>query len=127
MKHKFEGIGEATAAAIVAGLSANPELAFLTVGFSGKIIFFLGKLLGMALASMGLITLNVGAAKIETIVSETGMDEAWSDADAMIEKIRNTGRELTDEEIKAIDEPVKSAFRKFGRFGRLRKRGSTKL
>lgn len=126
MKYKFEGIGEAQAAVIMAALGANPSTAFLAAGFAGKIVFWVAKYFCMLLANCGLILLNVGAAKVMTIVEENNFVGAWDDADAIIAKIHATGREvLTDEEIKNIDGPVIDAFRKFASFARLRKRPNT--
>jgi len=118
MKHKFENIGEVNAAIIMAALAANPELAFLTAGISGKIVFQVAKFLCMSMASMGLIVLNVGAAKIETFMDQGNYDGTWDSAEKIISKIRDSGRDLTDEEIRNIDGPVISAFRKFARLGK---------
>lgn len=125
MRYKFEGIGEASAAIILAGLAANPGTAFLTKSILGKIIFFIAKLLCMYLASLGLIIMNVGAAKLETIIRENKFDDVWNDSEKLIELIRSTGRELTEDEIKQIDGPVIDVFRKFASFGRVRKRRDT--
>lgn len=122
MKYKFEGIGEASASIIMAGLAANPQTAFLAAGISGKIVFWIAKWFCMLLANLGLIVMNVGAAKLEVIVDENNFDGSWEQAEQIIKKIRDQGRELTDEEVKAIDGPVIDAFRKFASFGRVRKR-----
>lgn len=121
-KYKFEGIGETLAALVLAGLATNPSLAWLTGGFTGRVVWFGAKLLGMGLASIGLVVLNVGAAKIETIMAENNFDGSWESAQKLISDIRKEGRELTDEEKKRIDGPVKDAFRRFARFGRVRQR-----
>lgn len=122
MKYKFEGIGEASAAMILAATAANPSTSFLAQGFLGKVVFFLLKLFCMLLASLGLIVLNVGAAKIETIMDANNFDGSWDVAEKAIQDIRSAGRELTDEEIAEIDKPVIDAFRKFANFGRVRER-----
>lgn len=119
---KFKGIGEAGAAMAMAALAANPATIGLTTGFTGKVIFFIWKLIFMALASIGLVVLNVGVAKIETIVDEKNMDDSWDDADKVIAAIRATGRELTPEEELAIDTPVIDAFRKWASFARTKKK-----
>jgi hypothetical protein len=121
-KYKFEGIGETVAALVVAGLSANPQFAWLVKGFLGRVVWFGAKLAGMGFASLGLVVLNVGAAKIDTIVTHGNFDGSWDSARKLIAEIQKEGRELTDEEKARIDEPVKAAFRKFGRFARMRKR-----
>ncbi len=127
MKHKFWGIGATGAAIIVSGLAATPATAFLANGIIGKIIFYIAKLLCAYLANLGLIVLNVGSAKLETITESGTFDGSWESADELIKKIRDTGRELTDEEIKAIDGPVIDAFRKFAGFGRVHQLGNTEF
>lgn len=117
-KHKLEGIGEATAALTMAALAANPQTVFLTGAVVGKIIWFVIKLLAMGGASIGLVVVNVGAAKVETIITENTFDGSWESAQKLIKAIIEQGREVTDAEARKIDEPVKAAFRKFGRFGR---------
>lgn len=120
-KHRFDGIGETGAAMLVAALSVNPKTMFLTKGIPGKILFTVSKYMFMGLASLGLVVLNVGAAKIDTIIAENNFDGSWESAQKLIAKIHGEGRELTDAEKKSIDDPVKEAFRRFGRFGRVRK------
>lgn len=125
MKYKFEGFGETGAAMIMAALALNPATVFLTQGFLGKIVFFIAKYFCMLLASNGLIVMNLGAAKISVLLDEHNYDGTWEKAEEILKKIRDTGRELTDEEIKDIDAPVIDAFRKFASFGRVRKRTDT--
>lgn len=115
---KYSGIGEASASAVLASLSLNPTTVGLTTGFMGRIIFFICKIFFTVLAALGLVILNVGASKIQTLVDEGNYTGSREDAEKLIEAIRTTGRDLTPEEIKEIDEPVKAAFRKFGRFGK---------
>lgn len=121
-KHKFEGIGEATAALAMAALAANPKTVFLTGSLIGKAVWFVIKLLSMGAASIGLVVVNLGAAKVETIITENNFDGSWESALKLIAAIKEQGRELTDAEAEKIDGPVKDAFRKFGRFGRARMR-----
>lgn len=125
--YKFRGIGGASASIIMAGLASNPATVFLTQGFVGKLVFLFFKFICMVLASFGLIVLNVGAAKLETVLAEEDYDGSYESAERIIKKIREQGRELTDEEIKAIDTPVIDAFRKFAGFGRVRKRRDSGL
>lgn len=120
-KHKFVGIGEAGAAIIIGGLAANPNTVWLTAGFLGRAVWFAAKLIVMGLASLGLVVLNVGAEKISVINDQNNYDGSWESALKLIDQIQQGGRELTDEEKTRIDAPVKAAFRKFGRFGRVRK------
>lgn len=125
VKYKFSGIGETGAAMVIAGLSSNPAFAFLATGFTGRVVWFLAKLVCMGMASLGLVVLNVGAEKLSVLVDQTNFDGSWDRAQALIAAIHKEGRELTDAEKKRIDDPVKDAFRKFGHFGRVRKRRNT--
>lgn len=122
MRHKFEGIGEASAAVIVATLSANPSTVFLATGIPGKLVFFVAKIFSMWLASAGLVLLNVGAARLSVIADKNNFDDSWNDAEKLIAEIRSAGRELSDDEIQKIDGPVIDAFRKFASLGRMHKR-----
>lgn len=112
-KHDLDGIGDASASAAIAALAANPSTSFLTAGLSGKILFWILSKFFSALASMGLVVLNVGAEKLSTAISKAGYDGSFESAEKLIEEIRNTGRDLTPEEAKAIDDKVIEAFRKF--------------
>lgn len=117
-KHKFSGIGAASTSAVFVALASNPATAFLTVGIPGKILSWILIKFFSALASCGLVLLNVGAARIETLVDGKNFDGAWDSAEEFIAAIRNTGRELTPAEIKKIDDPVIAAFRKWASFAR---------
>lgn len=83
-------------------------------------MWFGSKLVCMGLASLGLVVLNVGTEKLLIIMAENNFDGTWESAQKLISEIHRQGRELTDEEKKAIDEPVKNAFRRFGRWVRKR-------
>lgn len=120
-KHNLEGIGEASAAAVIAALAANPSTAFLATGLSAKILFFILTKVFSAFASMGLVLLNVGAEKIAVTVEKIDFDGSYESAEAFINEIRNTGRDLTDEEVKKIDDGVIYTFRKFAKIGRKKK------
>lgn len=106
---------------VMGAIAANPNLVWLTVGFVGKAVWFGVKLIVMGAASLGLVVLNVGAERIETLQAEAGFDGSWATAQKLIAGITETGRTLTDEEKARIDAPVKAAFRRFARFGRPRK------
>lgn len=115
---RFLGIGEAGAAMVLASLATNPAFLPFTTGIPGKILFYFFKFLFSYLASMGLIVLNVGAAQLETILAENNYDGTWESAEKAIKAIRDTGRELTPEEVANIDGPVIEALRRFARFGK---------
>ncbi len=122
MKYEFEGIGAVSATAAMVALAGSP-LKALVAGPLGRIVFFALKLFFMAAASKGLILVNVGIADVRTIMEQGGFDGSWSAAEKAIKKIKDQGRELTSAEIKAIDQPVIDAFRKFATFGKLRNGG----
>lgn len=106
---------------VIAALAANPGTLFLTTGISGKIVMFILTKIFSGLASIGLVILNLGAAKVETLVDGKNFDGAWDSAEELIAAIRNTGRDMTPEEIKKIDDPVIAAFRKWASFARQKK------
>lgn len=102
----------------MAVLAANPSTAFLTVGVSGKIIFWILEKIFTRLASSGLVILNVGAEKFSVAIDRVNFDGSLESAEKLIAEIRKTGKELTPEETKAIDDEVIVAFRKFAKIGR---------
>lgn len=117
-KHKLEGLGAASAAMVIAALSSSPGTAWMVAGIPGKIIqWVLTKSFSM-LASLGLVILNVGAARVETLIDGKNFDGAYDSAEEFIAAIRATGRDMTPEEIKKIDDPVIVAFRKWASFAR---------
>jgi len=122
MKYKFWNIGEASASVIMAMMIANPQTAIFAQGFLGKILFFVFKIFCTYLANLGLIVMNVTAAKIETISDAGNFDESWNTAENLIKRIRDTGRELTEAEMKEIDDAVIVAFKKFATFGKDKKK-----
>lgn len=117
-KHKLIGIGGASAKLVLAAFAGNPSLAFLTVGLPGKFVAWILTQFFSALASVGLVILNVGAARIETYFDGNSFDGSLDSAEKMIADIRRQGRELTPEEIKKIDDPVIAAFRRWASFAR---------
>lgn len=120
-KHKLEGIGAVAAAAILAVLAANPSLAFLASGFVGKIVFWFLTKMFSRLASMGLVLLNVDAEKLLVAVDKIDFDGSWETSEKLIDEIRKSGRDLSDEEIKTIDTEVIKQFRKFAKMARKRR------
>ena len=120
-KHDFDGIGSASAASVLAVLTANPSTSFLTAGLSGKILFYILKNFFSGLASMGLVILNLGAEKLLGAIEKSNYDGSFESAMNLIDEIRKTGRELTQEEINEIDGEVIVAFRKFAKMTRKRR------
>lgn len=117
-KYDFSGIGSASAVMVLTALAANPGTAFLTTGLSGKIVAWILTKFFSSLASMGLVVLNIGASRVETLVDGKRFDGSWDTAEELIAAIRSSGREMTPEEVKAIDDPVIAAFRKWASFAR---------
>ena len=71
-----------------------------------------------ALASVGLVILNVGAAAVENLIDQHNFDGSFDTAEKLVDSIRQTGKAITPEQAKAIDDPVIAAFRKFASFAR---------
>lgn len=117
-KHKLDGIGGASAAAIMAALLANPGTSFLAAGFLGKILYPVLTYVFSALASMGLVLLNLGAENVLGAIEKSNFDGSFESAERLINQIRSTGRELTPEEVKKIDDNVIEQFRKFAKMTR---------
>lgn len=67
------------------------------------------------LANNGLIVMNIGAIYIEGEIDQKNFDQAIDDA---FKKIENQNGKLTPEQIKAIDDEVIKAARKFIVFNR---------
>lgn len=119
-KYDFNGIGRASASVIMAAIASYPPTAWLAAGLQGKIIFFLLDRFMSSLASMGVVALNVGAEKLLVAAEKSKYDGSFDTAFKLIEQIRATGRDLTEEEIKNIDDAVIKQFRKFARLTRRR-------
>jgi len=117
-KHSLTGMGGASAATILAVLAANPTTTFLTVGLQGKIIYFLLSKVFTALASMGLVLLNLGAENILGAIEKAQFDGSIDAAYKLLEEIRASGRAVTPEEGKKIDDAVIEQFRKFAKMTR---------
>lgn len=120
-KHKLEGIGEASAAAVIAALAANPSTAFLAAGISARILFYILTKVFSGFASMGLVLLNVGADKLIVAVEKIDFDGSFESAEQFIDEIRKTGRDITPEETKKIDDGVIETFRKLAKIARKKK------
>lgn len=117
-KHDLGGIGDASAALVMAALAANPGTLFLTTGIQGKILFWLLSKAFTKMASVGLVILNVGAENLATAIERSKFDGSFESAERLIEEIRSTGRDMTPEEMSAIDGKVIDQFRKFAKMAR---------
>lgn len=120
-KNRFEGIGAASAKAVLALFASSPSTAFLSTGITGRIASWFISGLFSKMASVGLVIMNIGAAKVETLIDGNKFEGTLDSAEALIKAIRDTGRDLTPEEIVSIDDPVIAAFRKWASFGRKKK------
>lgn len=120
-KHQLNGIGQASAASVFAVLAAYPPTAFLTAGFTGKMIYFFLCKIFTSLASMGLVMMNLGAEKLLGAIEKSNYDGSMESAYKLIEEIRRTGRELSAEETQKIDDEVIIQFRKFAKMTRKRR------
>lgn len=109
-KYDFPGIEKLGAAGLRGALLATPALAFLAKG--GIVSDFLLKLFVNWCANNGLVLLNIGAIIVEGEWDQDGFDNAMDQA---VEKITQGGgvKKLTPEQIKAIDDEVIKAARKF--------------
>lgn len=116
-KHELTGIGSASATLTFVALAGSP-LAFLTQGFLGKITHYILTQIYSRLASQGLVVLNIGVARVQTMAERKDFDGTFDDAFDLINK---SGGRLSPDDIKAIDDRVISALRKFTDFG-VRKR-----
>lgn len=117
-KYSFDGIGGASALIVIAALAANPSTSFLATGFIGKIVTWLLTKLFSMMASVGLVILNVGAEKVEGLVSKAEFDGSFEAAEKLLNAARDAHQQLTPAQIKAIDDPVIKSFRKFASFAR---------
>lgn len=112
-KHELTGIGSASATLTFVALAGSP-LAFLTQGFLGKITHYILTQVYSRLASQGLVVLNIGVARVQTMAQRKDFDGTFDDAFDLINK---SGGRLSPDDIKAIDDRVISALRKFTDFG----------
>ena len=120
-KHSLDGIGSASAAGIMAALLTNPATAGFAASIGGRILNYILTGLFSWLASAGLVLMNVGAENLMTAIDKHSFDGSMESAEKLIDAIRASGRELTPEEIKSIDDKVKEAFRKFAKIGKKKK------
>lgn len=117
-KYTFDGIGGASATIVLAALALNPSTAWMAGPWIRPITNFLLTGIFSALASVGLVILNVGAAAVEELIDEHNFDGTEATAQKLVDAIRQKGQTITPEQAKAIDDPVIAAFRKFASFAR---------
>lgn len=121
-KYEFSGIGSASAAVVFAALAANPTTSWMTVGvIPGKIVFYILSRVFSKFASKGVVLLNVGADSLLTAMEKSAFDGSLESSYKLIDEIRSSGRNLTEDETKKIDEQVILQFRKFAKMTRGKK------
>jgi len=107
-KYNFPGIRKAGAVAIKAALASSP-LGGLLVGPLGPALAVSLEWLSEWLANRGIILLNVGAFEINGHFDQAAFDKAM---DAGLSRLES-GETISPEEMRAIDEKVKEAMRRF--------------
>lgn len=109
-KYDFPGIEKLGAAGLRGVLLSSPYTAWITKG--GIVSDFALRLFVNWCANNGLILLNIGAIYVEGEFDQAGFDQAIDEAFKKI--TQNAGvKNLTPEQIKAIDDEVIKAARKF--------------
>jgi hypothetical protein len=109
-KYDFKGIKEKGAQAIEALLVATSWGAWLVKGVFSPVTTFVIQGLVNYVANKGLVLLNIGAFYIEGEFDQSAFDKAIEDG---IKQAHLANGTLTPEKIKAIDDAVIEAARKF--------------
>lgn len=109
-KYDFAGIKAWGATGLYALLAATSVGAWLIKYMMGPVIKFVLENAVNWLANEGLVVLNVGAIYVEGEFSQSAFDNAMNDA---IKKVETARSKLTPAQIKAIDDEVIAAARKF--------------
>lgn len=112
-KYDFPGIKKLGAAGLKVALASSPSTAWILKG--GKLTDIFLEFLVNYLANKGLIIFNLGAIVIGGDVDQSAFDKAMDEA---FKKIETTGGKMTPEQMKAIDDEVINAFRKFAVFSK---------
>ena len=107
-KYNFEGLKKLGAAALSSALAGTPLVKFPSISN------FIFEMFTNWLANKGLIVMNVGAYYVNGKLDVKGLTDAMVRGYEAVE----TGRELTPEEIKKIDDDVIAAARKALPYGR---------
>lgn len=107
-KYNFEGLKKLGAAALSSALAGTPLVKFPSVAN------FIFEMFTNWLANKGLIVMNVGAYYVNGKLDVKGLTDAMVRGYEAVE----SGRELTPEEIKKIDDDVIAAARKALPYGR---------
>lgn len=111
-KHDFGGIAKVTATLLMTLMATTP-LAFLTRGFLGKVTFFFLRKVGNWLANQGLAVLNLGVDAIKIAQEKKTFDKELEKA---LKTVAESKGKLSPKEVKAIDDEVRRAFKRFAKF-----------
>ena len=109
VKYQFDGIAKFNATLIFTALAGSSWGSFLTSGFVGRLVFFFLEKFGNWMANQGLAMANIGVDILITAHEKKNYDAVLEEAIHQVQSKRN----LTQEEIDAIDEKVKAAAKKF--------------
>lgn len=109
-KYNFRGIKRLGATGLKLAIASNTSTAWMLK--LGSLLDLVLELIANFLANKGLIILNLGAINLDTHFDQKQFDAA---IDTAIDEIKNKGglSKLTPEQIKAIDDDVIKAARKF--------------
>ena len=112
-KYDFKGIKKVGAVGLKAALTTSPYTAWFLKG--GKLSDLILEFVVNFLANKGLIVFNIGAILVEGKWDQHSFDKAMEDA---LSQVEVSGSKLTPEQIKAIDDQVINAARKFIPYGK---------
>ncbi len=107
-KYNFNGIKKLNAVGLKAILASTPYFAWILKG--GALTDAILEFIGNYIANYGLVLLNTGAIFVEGEFDQKSFDAHLDDA---IKKVELSGGKLTPEQIKAIDDQVILAARRF--------------
>lgn len=109
-KYKFDGISKGSSTIIRAALLESPFGALFRIPFFQTLLeMFLNWM-----ANKGLVVMNLGAYKVGNYVDAKALSKAMEDGWAIVD----SGKKLTPEEIKRIDDAVIKAANKALPYGR---------
>lgn len=109
-KYDFKGIKKAGAAGLKAALASTAFGSVILSGPFGKVTTLCLEFLANLLANQGLVILNLVAITVEGKIDQKAFDSALDQA---LKKVELNSGKLTPAQMKAIDDEVIQAFRKF--------------
>ena len=114
-KYDFKGIKKYGAKGLFLALSSTSFGGFLAKWGLGGALEIALEWLANWLANKGLLVLNIGAIVVEGEFDQKAFDREMDEA---LKKVEMAGGKLTPEQMRAIDNEVIEAFRKFAVFTR---------